>query len=258
MAVKQDPGGFPQRRLKDTPTVTPGQMREIQRAAQEVFHYDILQAVENAGHATAQLVLAMLGGSAKGQRVVVLAGGGHVGAAGLCAVRHLDNWGIQAEPLLGEVENQMSFVTRRHLHILSESGIAEPRDSDTSEHTAEDHLQRADLVVDALIGYGLEGAPTGLAAAVTEIAEASRRPLLSLDVPTGVSAASGVVSHPSVTADTTLVFDLPKTGQVLSVCAKNVGELYAADLGVPRAAYERLGISTRGVFAEGNIVRLRR
>ncbi|MYD29465.1 MAG: hypothetical protein F4X03_11260, partial [Dehalococcoidia bacterium] len=75
MAVKGNPGGFPQRKLKDTPTVTPGQMREIQRAAQEVFHFDILQAVENAGLATAQLVLAMLGGSAKGQRVVVLAGG---------------------------------------------------------------------------------------------------------------------------------------------------------------------------------------
>lgn len=258
MAVKQDPGGFPQRKLKDTPIVTPGQMREIQRAAQEVFHYDILQAVENAGQATAQLILEMLGGSAKGQRVVVLAGGGHVGAAGLCAVRHLDNWGVQAEPLLGEVENQMSFVTRRHLHILAESGIAEPRDSDTSEHTAEDHLQRADLIVDALVGYGLEGAPKGLAAAVTQIASAARRPMLALDIPTGVNADTGTVSIPSINAGTTLVFDLPKTGQVLPACAKNVGEMYAADLGVPRAAYERLGISTRGVFAEGNIVRLRR
>ena len=258
MAVKGNPGGFPQRKLKDTPTVTPGQMREIQRAAQVVFHFDILQAVENAGLATAQLVLAMLGGSAKGQRVVVLAGGGHVGAAGLSAVRHLDNWGVQAEPLLGEVESQMSFVTRRHLHILAESGIAEPHDSDTSEHTAEDHLQRADLVVDALVGYGLEGAPTGLAAAVTQIAAAARRPILALDIPTGVNAETGVVSSPAVTAATTLVFDLPKTGQVLPVCQKHVGELYAADLGVPRAAYERLGISTRGVFAEGHIVRLRR
>ena len=54
MAVKGNPGGFPQRKLKDTPTVTPGQMRENQRAAQEVIHFDILQAVENAGLATAQ------------------------------------------------------------------------------------------------------------------------------------------------------------------------------------------------------------
>ena len=258
MAVKQDPGGFPQRKLKDAPSVTPDQMREIQRAAQEVFHYDILQAVENAGQATAQLVLAMLGGSAKGQRVVVLAGGGHVGAAGLCAVRRLDNWGVRAEPLLGEVETQMSFVTRRQLHILAESGIAEPHDSDTSEHAAEDHLHRADLIVDALVGYGLEGAPTGLAAAVTEIAAAARRPVLALDVPTGVNAGTGAVSSPAVTAGTTLVFDLPKTGQVLPACARHVGELYVTDLGVPRAAYERLGISTRGLFAEGHIVRLRR
>ena len=87
---------------------------------------------------------------------------------------------------------------------------------------------------------------------------ARRRPILALDIPTGVNAGTGVVSSPSVTAATTLVFDLPKTGQVLPVCAKQVGEIYAADLGVPRAAYERLGISTRGVFADGHIVRLRR
>ena len=93
MAVKSDPGGFPQRKLKDAPTVTPGQMREIQRAAQEVFHYDILQPIENAGRTVAQLILAMFGGRGRGQRVVMLAGGGHVGAAGLCAARHLDNWG---------------------------------------------------------------------------------------------------------------------------------------------------------------------
>ncbi len=258
MAVKQDPGGFPQRKLEDTPAVTPGQMREVQRAAQEIFHYDILQAVENAGRAAAQIILAMLGGAGRGQRVVVLAGGGHVGAAGLCAARHLDNWGVQAEPLLGEVETQMSFVTRRHIRILEESGIVEPRDSDTSEHAAESHLQRADLIVDALVGYGLEGAPKGLAAAVTEIAYASRRPVLALDVPTGVNAGTGAVSSPAMAAGTTLVFDLPKTGQVLAECVHHVGELYVADLGVPRAAYERIGISTHGLFAEGHLVRLRR
>ena len=258
MAVKPDPGGFPQRKLKDAPTVTPGQMREIQRAAQEVFHYDILQPIENAGRTVAQLVLAMFGGRGRGQRVVMLAGGGHVGAAGLCAARHLDNWGVQTEPILGEVESQMSFATRRQLHILEESGIGEPHDHDTSEHTVEDHLQRADLIVDALVGYGLEGAPTGLAAAVTEIAGASRRPILALDVPTGVNATTGAVSSPAIAACTTLIFDLPKAGQILPSCANEVGDLYVADLGIPRAAYERLGISTRDLFAEGPLVRLRR
>lgn len=258
MSVKQAPGGFPQRRLRDAPTVTPERMRDIQRAAQELFHYDILQAVENGGRAAARLILAMLGGEARGQRVVVLAGGGHVGAAGLCAARHLDNWGVRPELLLGEVENQMSFAARRHLHVLAECGIAEPHDRDTSEHSAEDHLRRADLVVDALVGYGLEGAPTGLAAAVTVMTEAARRPVLALDVPTGVNAGTGAVSAPAMTAGTTLVFDLPKTGEVLPECADRVGELFVADLGMPRAACEREGVSARDLFAEGPIVRLRR
>ena len=101
MRIKADPGGFPTLRLGDVPHVTPPQMREIQRVAQETFGYDILQIIENAGRSTAQLALAMLGGKARGQRVVVLAGGGNAGASGLAATRNLVNWGVFAEPILG-------------------------------------------------------------------------------------------------------------------------------------------------------------
>ena len=83
MAVKADPGGFPQRRVSDVPSVTANQMRDIQRLAQEDYGFDILQITENAGRACARLALDMLGGRGKGQVVVILAGGGNKGAAGL-------------------------------------------------------------------------------------------------------------------------------------------------------------------------------
>jgi NAD(P)H-hydrate epimerase len=258
MKVKADPGGFPQLRLSEVPSVTPAQMREIQRVAQESFGYDILQIIENAGRAAARLALAMLGGRARGQRIVVLAGGGNAGASGLCAIRNLVNWGLDAEPILGEVGEQMSFATARQLRILQGTGTEEPEGPGTSEITAEEHLHKADLILDALVGYGLTGPPTGMAAAIVEMAMASRTPVLALDVPTGVDADSGQVNHPAISACTTLIYDLPKIGQLKAGARARQGELYLADLGIPRAIPERMGIAVKGLHGEGPIVRLRK
>ena len=258
MTIKADPRGFPQRKLIDTPTVSGAQMREIQRAAQEDFGLDILQITENGARAAAALALAMLGGRGRNQRVVVLAGGGNKGAMGMVVARTLVNYGMNVEPVLGEVESELSFVTRRQWQILREAGIVEPHDLETSEITVEEHMSRADLIIDALVGYGLEGPPMGIAAAVTDLAIQSKRPILALDVPTGVNATTGEVSHPAIRAVTTICLDLLKKGLIEAQCKGHVGELYLADIGIPRRVHERLGFQTESLFFEGPIVRLRR
>lgn len=258
MAVKPDPGGFPQRKLSEVKAVNADQMRDIQRVAQEDYGYDIIQMAENAGRACSLLALQMLGGRGKGQVVVILAGGGNTGASGLVAARNLSNWGMTVEPILADVESEMSFATRRELTVLRESGIVQPSDMETTEITLEDHLIRADLVIDALIGYGLEGPPVGIAAAATELAVASHKPILALDVPTGINATTGVVSTPAIRATTTLMLDLPKRGVLESSARSYAGELYLGDLGIPISVHERLGINIASLFNEGPIIRLRR
>ncbi len=258
MSVKSDPGGYPQRRVSDVVAVGANQMKEIQRLAQEEYSFDILQITENAGRACARLALQMLGGRGKGQVVVVLAGGGNKGAAGLVAARNLSNWGMVVDPILADVESEMSVTARRELDILRKSGVFEPADMEETEITLEDSLSRADLIIDALVGYGLEGPPVGIAAAATELAMASRKPVLALDIPTGVNATTGEVSIPAIRAMTSLMLDLPKRGALQPVARANVGELYLADLGIPLSVHERLGISVAGLFNEGPIVRLKR
>src|SRR5690606_26831054 len=112
------------------------QMREIQGVAQEEFGVDILQIMENAGRAAAILALSMLGGKARGQRVVVLAGGGNKGGAGLCAARNLSNWGFIVTPVLAEVEGEMSFIARRQVQILRSSGLLDHNEA-ASEYAVE-------------------------------------------------------------------------------------------------------------------------
>lgn len=258
MTAKADPGGFPLRKASDLPAVSARQMRELQRVAQEDFGLDILQIMENAGRSIALLALEMLGGRGRGQRVVVLAGGGNKGAAGLVAARNLVNWGCQVAPIFGEVESETSFAGRRQVQILRESGIIDPGVQESSEITLEEQLSSADLVIDALVGYGLEGPPVGIAAAVTELACAAKRHILAVDVPTGVNATTGEVSVPAIQACTTLSLDLPKRGILEPQARSHVGELYLTDIGIPLRVHERLGISTGGIFNEGPIVRIKR
>ncbi len=258
MSIKADPGGFPQRKCSEVRWVTALQMRDVQRIAQEDFGLDILQMTENAGRAAATLALAMLGGKGRGQRVVILCGNGNKGAAGLATARHLSNWGFRVDPIVSGVEEEASVTVRRHLQILRQSGILEPGDMESSEITVEDQLADSDLVIDALVGYGLEGAPQGMAAAVAELALQADRPTLALDVPTGVNATTGEVSTPAIKACTTLMLDLPKRGVLELGARSHTGELFLADLGIPIGVPERFGIHVAGLFNEGPIVRLRR
>ncbi len=258
MHCKSDPGGFPTRKASEIPSVTGVQMREIQRAAQEDFGLDILQITENAGRATATIALAMLGGKGRGQRIVVLAGGGNKGSAGLCAVRHLSNWGCVVEPVFGEVETEMSIASRRQLSILRQSGIVEPRDAENSEVAVEDHLERADLVIDALVGYGHAGPVSGMAGALIELAVGAGKHILAVDVPSGFNATTCEATGTAVKASTTLMLDLAKKGLIDPRSRPYAGELYLADLGVPHNVPERFGIRVDGLYSEGPIVRVRR
>lgn len=252
------PGGFPERRLVDVPSVTPRTMREVQRLAQEEFSFDILQITENAGRAAAMVALAMAGGHGPGHRIVVLAGGGNMGAAGLAAARHLVNWGFHVEPVFAEVESEMSFGARRQVQILRHAGIVGAGGDAMGEEALEQHLHETDLVIDAITGYGFEGPPTGISAALIRLLLESHRPVLALDLPTGLKATTGDVAEPCVRASTTLALDLPKVGVVAANARPYVGELYLADLGIPRAVYERTGVLVGSTFADGPIVRLRR
>jgi NAD(P)H-hydrate epimerase len=258
MTVKADPGGFPQKKVSEVPTVSAIEMREIQRVAQEEYGVDILQIMENAGRAIAILALQMLGGRGRGQRVSVLAGGGNTGGAGLCAVRHLVNWGVDAEGIFAEVESETSFLARRQLQILRYAGIMSPADEELSEYTLEERLLQSDLVIDALAGYGLQGSPTGMIAAAVELVMSTRRPILAVDVPTGLNATTGEISEPAIRAVTTLTLDLPKRGCLVPGARDVVGTLYLADLGIPRIVHERLGLRLGAVFSEGPLIRLRR
>jgi len=206
------------------PWLTVEQMAEADRLAIEEFGITLLQMMEHAGSALAELVVRV----APEGRVTVLAGGGNNGGGGLCAARHLVARGRDVEIVLAS--GRLGEAARHHLATLAAMGIM-PSDRPTG-----------DLAVDALVGYGLSGALRGRAA---ELAKwANSRTAISLDLPSGHGFEGAVESAATVT------LALPKEG------LRGLSPLYLADLGLPEALWERMGLGPGAPFVEGRLVRV--
>ena len=235
------------------PYVTTDQMREVDRLMVEEYGIVLLQMMENAGRALARLARErFLDGDARGRSVIVLAGSGGNGGGGLVCARRLAGWGAAVQVWLANEPERLGEVPGQQLAILKSMGVP-------FEVAGDDvRLPAADLVVDALIGYSLSGPPRGVTAALIREANASDTAVLSLDVPSGVDAATGEVYEPAIEATATLTLALPKEGLRADDARGHVGELYLADIGVPPGLYARpsIGLEVGPVFAEDDLLRI--
>lgn len=228
------------------PAVTAQQMREVDRVAVEEMGPNLHQMMENAGRSLASVCMTELGEGWAGRPVVVIAGTGGNGGGGICAARHLANHGADVTLVVSD-SRRLSGVPAQQLAIYRATGarIADPRDLST--------LQPA-LTVDALLGYSLEGAPDGVADELIGWMSDVAAPVVALDVPSGIDASTGHIPGSHVRATTTLALALPKTG----LHGDMVGELWVADIGIPRGVFERAGTECppAGLFSHGYTVRV--
>jgi NAD(P)H-hydrate epimerase len=226
------------------------QMREVDRLMMEEVGISLLQMMENAGRCLATHARGMLGGDARGRQIVILAGRGGNGGGGLAAARRLSGWGAAVTVVLAPSRDEVRGVPRQQLAILEWIGIPVRVAADGIT----DLFTGADLVIDALIGYSLRGAPTGAVAALIQAANASGRPMLALDLPSGLDGDSGAASDPTIRATETLTLALPKRGLLAPVARPWVGQLHLADISVPEKVYEHLGLKVGPIFAESDII----
>lgn len=232
------------------PSLSTAQMREVDRLLIEEYHFDLLQLMENAGRNLALLAKRMLDGDVADRPVVVLAGRGNNGGGGLVAARHLLNWGAWVQLLLTHRPEEYRGVPAHQLAILQAM--------DAPLAWAEEgwELPPADLIIDAVIGYGLQGDPTGAAANLLALANSSVAPILSLDAPSGLDTATGQLYNPHIVAAATMTLALPKAGLLTPAASSAVGQLYLADISVPPALYERFGLDVPPLFAADTILAL--
>lgn len=214
----------------DVPAVTTDAMREIDRIAMDETGPNLFQMMENAGLNLALQAIEALGPGWRQRAILVLAGGGGNGGGGICAARHLASRGARVTLALGAPLAAGSVPAYQH-HIYASTPGREIVANAV-------HDERPDLIIDALIGYGLRHAPTGVTAELITWAVTCDAPTLSLDVPSGVDATTGEAPGVAIRPRWTLTLALPKTG----LRPDNAGQPWLADLGIPPATIERAGI----------------
>jgi len=193
--------------------------------------------MENAGRGAAEFIYTTLSAVA-GRRVVILCGPGNNGGDGFVIARHLHNAGLAVDVVLAAPEERSTGDAAVNLSILRRMGLEFTRAFQPSGlEAARAALQRADVIVDALLGTGSTGPPRGTMAALIELANAvptARR--VAIDIPTGLDADTGQVYEPCFRAAATVTMVAPKLGFDAPAARLVVGQVRVVDIGAPRGS----------------------
>jgi hydroxyethylthiazole kinase-like uncharacterized protein yjeF len=212
-------------------------MREADRATIEDLGVPSLLLMENAATG---LVDAMRESFPELRSVLVLCGRGNNGGDGLAAARHLRNGGLAVTVLLFGDDDTLSPDARTNLDLARAFGV------DVIHAAADpaDQIERLlgigpDVVVDALLGTGLDRPLEGRLARSVEHVR-GRCPVVAVDVPTGLSGASGRILGSVLEADLTVTFGALKRCHALAPAAPLCGRVVVVDIGIPPALLDAM------------------
>ena len=220
------------------PLLTSRQVKEVDALAQERFGISLDWLMEAAGWQVARFCPAA---------TTVVCGVGNNAGDGMAAARHLHRWGrlgrvccVDAARLQGAAAQELVALRRIGIEVSSDL-----------------RLDGAQAVVDALFGTGLSRPPAAPFAKWIEAINSSQLRVISVDVPSGLDADSGVAYAPCVQAHTTVTLGLPKPGLVAGDGPRLAGDVWVADIGVPFEAYAMVGAQVpQHLFSTDDRVRL--
>ena len=222
------------------PVLTAAEMRAVDARAIAELGIPGPRLMESAGTGAAALI-ARTFAPVRGKRVAIVCGKGNNGGDGFVVARRLSGMGARVEVYLvarrAEVRGDAAAALGRWRGRVEE--IAS--DADVGRLAA--RLARADLVVDALLGTGITGPARGATALVIEAVNACGRPVVALDLPSGLGADDGALLGPTITAGATATFAAHKRSLLLHPGAAQAGRVSVIDIGVPAGEVGR-GVTT--------------
>jgi NAD(P)H-hydrate epimerase len=212
------------------------EVREIDRRSIEEFGVPGIVLMENAGRGCAELLMRL---NLERKPVAILCGPGNNGGDGFVIARHLDNSGwpvtvaVFAEPesVKGDALANLRIceASKADIHWDTE-GRGEGRFSRIATHSG--------WIVDALFGTGLSRALSSPFDELVSIVNASRNPILAVDIPSGLDCDTGEPLGPTIRAAHTATFVAHKRGFANPESRKWTGEIHVVDIGAPRVLIE--------------------
>ena len=236
-------------------------MRRIDACVVKDYGLPAVALMENAGRRTAEEAAAMIGG-AEDKSFAVFAGGGNNGGDAFAAARHLVNMGARVKLFFTGEEERLGEAARAMHDAVRAMGVEiRPLVSDRDWDRLRVSLRFCNAVVDGVLGTGTRGELRDNVRRLIEEMNAAGKPVMAIDIPSGVEADTGRITSVAVHAVRTLALGLPKVGHLLGQGASATGELLVDDIGIPRALLEgeelRQSLITRTAAAKLLPVRAR-
>ena len=210
-------------------------MQQIDRRAQEEFGIPSSMLMENAGREASKAALDMLP-KGKGKRAVCACGKGNNGGDGFVCARYLIDNGVNMDIFLLGQPNELKRDAKANFEALKKMGKAvkilkEKKDLELFKPK----LKEAQLLIDAIFGIGLSGKVKEPYRSVIDLMNKSKKPILALDIPSGLDATDGRVLGACIKAAKTVTFALPKAGFIKNDGPGYAGEVIVADISIPKA-----------------------
>lgn len=222
------------------PVVSAAAMRELDLAATAKHGLKALDLMENAGKAVAAecaVFLAEKGLSLKQAKVVVCCGRGANGGDGLVAARYLAEGGATVAVFLCPPKNDGAGKYPELVSVnLARAQAAGVTVTSAGPGSGLDKaLAWCHLAIDALLGTGATGKPAGAIHHMIRELTLAKKPVIAVDIPSGIHPDTGYHSGVYVVADLTLTLGLPKSGLLAPHAKASVGVLKVLDIGYPAA-----------------------
>lgn len=220
---------------------TAAEIRDLDRRAIQEFGIPGIVLMENAGRGAAEIAV-RLAGEPPGS-VVCACGRGNNGGDGFVVARHLANRGYRVETFLtappDAVNDPPDAATNLRICRMMRIPVA-PLLGDADFREFEGRLAGASLIVDALLGTGLGGPVKAPYDRAIEAIDRAHRPVLAIDIPSGLDADTGEVHGVAVHATVTATFGAPKVGFDRGEGPLHTGRVDLIEISIPRALFPEL------------------
>lgn len=225
-------------------------MQQMDRYTIEKIGLPGVVLMENAGAKVVEEILAL--SLPQNTKVIVLAGGGNNGGDGFVIARRLLDSGL--EPLLCLLVNpeRIHGDAKVNLNVYINRGLPVFYLHENSVQALRLKLAQADIIIDAMLGTGVNGPVRPPFNEVISIVNElqNKKMIISVDIPSGVSSDNGKVEGTAVHATKTITFVFPKKGFFLNEGPKYIGEWKAVDISVPQSIVPKLGLEMPNVITD--------
>lgn len=223
--------------------VTGAQMQDLDRRTIGEARIPATVLMERAGSGLVACLEQTLG-STRGKRVTILCGKGNNGGDGFVAARLLHRRRANVRVLtmtpVSELSREAATKYRQFVRAAGKSAVQ----SYTSQSRALSLLRESDIVVDALLGTGLSSEVTGRYGEAIDCINEAGRPVVAVDLPSGLHADTGALLGRAVRASLTVTFGLPKLGLYQNHGIDHAGLVSLVDIGIPPAYIEAVASRT--------------